>query len=315
MSSGLYRTFKSNYVPYFPDGNGRDRYIVYNNAGFFKNFPSSPNNKDLSRTGCFFSTKIVNHMKSSSVKSPNFHYHADGNGRDKYIIVNGGGLFSETKPLISYKLTDFLRKNDQNISPVRKYKEFLSRDEIKYNKLLKEKERNLIKRLYTNCKKRFMNRPKLNFKSFFSVEDLSKEAKNSFSQNTAIPVFLPKNKKYNVLREKSTDFINNESANYNENILMTPKNKLNYKSLFNFSEEKLFKKKPKIVIDAKICNKKGDISKESFCRENFGNANYKNSSNFYTDFEKLNNYELKKKPSNTRKIKKIIISKSNTGEF
>jgi hypothetical protein len=315
MSSGLYRTFKSNYVPYFPDGNGRDRYIVYNNAGFFKNFPSSPSNKDLSRTGCFFSTKIINKLKSYSVKSPNFHYHADGNGRDKYIIVNGGGLFSETKPLISYKLTDFLRKNEQSASPVKKYKIFMSKDEIRYNKLLKEKEKNLIKRLYTSYKKRFMNRPKINFKSFFSVEDLSKDGKNSFAQSTSIPVFLPKYKKYNDIKEKESSIINNESANYNENILMTPKNKLTYKSLFNFSEKKIFKKKPKIVIDAKILNKKGDMSKESLCQEKFGNTTYKNSSNFYHDFEKLNNYELKKKPSNTRKIKKIFISKSNTGDY
>ena len=41
MSSGLYRTFKSNYVPYHPDGLGRDGYIAYDNAGFFKNPPNT----------------------------------------------------------------------------------------------------------------------------------------------------------------------------------------------------------------------------------------------------------------------------------
>ena len=59
MSTGLYRTSKSNYVPYFPDGRGRDRYIAYNNAGFFKDFQNSSNNKYIYRTGSFFGTKIT----------------------------------------------------------------------------------------------------------------------------------------------------------------------------------------------------------------------------------------------------------------
>ena len=135
--SGLYRTFKSNYIPYFADGRGRDRYIVYNNAGFFKNYLDTPYNKDFSRTGCFFNTKIVKHIKSPSIKAPNFHYHADGSGRDKYIVENGGGLFTDIKPLISYKLTDFLRQREQRILPIRKYREHLSKDEIRYNELYK----------------------------------------------------------------------------------------------------------------------------------------------------------------------------------
>ena len=123
MATGLYRTFKSNYVPYFPDGNGRDRYIAYNNAGFFKNYPGSQKDSYLNnKNGCFFGTKIVTHVKSPSVKTPNFHYYADGNGRDKYILVNGGGLFTQSKPLISYKLTDFLRNDDDNLSPKKKDK-------------------------------------------------------------------------------------------------------------------------------------------------------------------------------------------------
>ena len=130
MSTGLYRTSKSNYVPYFPDGRGRDRYIAYNNAGFFKDFQNSSNNKYIYRTGSFFGTKINTHLKSPSVKAPNFHYHANGNGRDKYILENGGGLFSEYKPLITYKLSDFLRKSDDDISPNKKIKAFLSKDLI-----------------------------------------------------------------------------------------------------------------------------------------------------------------------------------------
>ena len=313
--SGLYRTFKSNYVPYFSDGNGRDGYIVYNNAGFFKNILSTPNNKDLSRTGCFFSTKVIQHTKSPSVKSPNFHYHADGRGRDKYILVNGGGLFSETKPLISYKLTDFLRQNEQRVSPNKKYREYLSKDEIRYNKLLRKKERDLIKRLYMNTKKKVINRPKINFKSFFSVDDFSKEAKNNFIKNTSVPVFLPNYSKINNIKEKKEDNTNNNSKYDNNNILMTPKNKIKLnQNPINFSEEKIFKNKPKIIIDANICNNKGEISKENLCHENHEITNYKYNPRFYSDFKKLNNFQLKKKPLITKKLKNILISDSNTGD-
>ena len=313
--SGLYRTFKSNYVPYFADGRGRDRYIVYNNAGFFKNFLGTPNNKDFSRTGCFFSTKIVNHAKSPSIKAPNFHYHSDGKGRDKYILVNGGGLFYETKPLISYKLTDFLRQNEQRISPIKKYREHLSKDEIRYKQLLKKKEREMIKRLYNNSRTKCMNRPKINFKSYFSVDDLTKDTKNYFIKNTSIPVVLPKYQKNNNIKENEPDNTANSSRYYNNNILMTPKIKLeSNRNHFNFSDEKIFKSKPKIIINANISNNKREISKENLCHENYENTNNKNNINFSTDYKILNNFQINKKPTNTRKIKKFIISKSKTGE-
>ena len=182
MSQALYRTFKSNYVPYFPDGNGRDRYIAYDNAGFYKNVIGTPKSLIGYKTNTFLSTKIPFHMKTKSIKTPNFHYHADGTGRDKYIIVNGGGLFTDMKPLISYKLTDFLRNNEDNISPTKKTRTYLSRDELKYNKLLKNIEKNLIKRLYTNDKKKFIRRPMMNMKTVSSFDEANKGNTN-FSKN------------------------------------------------------------------------------------------------------------------------------------
>ena len=182
MSQALYRTFKSNYVPYFPDGNGRDRYIAYDNAGFYKNVIGTPKSLIGYKTNTFLSTKIPFHMKTKSIKTPNFHYHADGTGRDKYIIVNGGGLFTDMKPLISYKLTDFLRNDEDNISPTKKTRTYLSRDELKYNKLLKNIEKNLIKRLYTNDKKKFIRRPMMNMKTVSSFDEANKGNTN-FSKN------------------------------------------------------------------------------------------------------------------------------------
>ena len=309
MATGLYRTFKSNYVPYFPDGNGRDRYIAYNNAGFFKNYPGSQKDSYLNnKNGCFFGTKIVTHVKSPSVKTPNFHYYADGNGRDKYILVNGGGLFTQSKPLISYKLTDFLRNDDDNLSPKKKIRAYLSRDEIKYNNLLKENERNVIKRLYLNERKKFMKRPKINFKSFFSVDQLNNDSRENLVNNTK--TFLTNNKNDSKEKENSTQFLTHRNIIHRNRF---------FNDQPNYSENngKKVKIKPKIIIDAEINNKVSEFSKEVLHPEKQEEdySNYVNSNNFLTDIEKLKNYQFRLKSLNNRKLKGFRIKNSlSTGK-
>ena len=309
MATGLYRTFKSNYVPYFPDGNGRDRYIAYNNAGFFKNYPGSQKDSYLNnKNGCFFGTKIVTHVKSPSVKTPNFHYYADGNGRDKYILVNGGGLFTQSKPLISYKLTDFLRNDDDNLSPKKKIRAYLSRDEIKYNNLLKENERNVIKRLYLNERKKFMKRPKINFKSFFSVDQLNNGSRENLVNNTK--TFLTNNKNDSKEKENSTQFLTHRNIIHRNRFFNDQPN-------HSESNEKKVKIKPKIIIDAKINNKVSEFSKEVLHPEKQEEdySNYVNSNNFLTDIEKLKNYQFRLKSLNNRKLKGFRIKNSlSTGK-
>jgi hypothetical protein len=309
MATGLYRTFKSNYVPYFPDGNGRDRYIAYNNAGFFKNYPGSQKDSYLNnKNGCFFGTKIVTHVKSPSVKTPNFHYYADGNGRDKYILVNGGGLFTQSKPLISYKLTDFLRNDDDNLSPKKKIRAYLSRDEIKYNNLLKENERNVIKRLYLNERKKFMKRPKINFKSFFSVDQLNNDSRENLVNNTK--TFLTNNKNDSKEKENSTQFLTHRNIIHRNRFFNDQPN-------HSESNEKKVKIKPKIIIDAKINNKVSEFSKEVLHPEKQEEdySNYVNSNNFLTDIEKLKNYQFRLKSLNNRKLKGFRIKNSlSTGK-
>jgi hypothetical protein len=309
MATGLYRTFKSNYVPYFPDGNGRDRYIAYNNAGFFKNYPGSQKDSYLNnKNGCFFGTKIVTHVKSPSVKTPNFHYYADGNGRDKYILVNGGGLFTQSKPLISYKLTDFLRNDDDNLSPKKKIRTYLSRDEIKYNNLLKENERNVIKRLYLNERKKFMKRPKINFKSFFSVDQLNNDSRENLVNNTK--TFLTNNKNDSKEKENSTQFLTHRNIIHRNRFFNDQPN-------HSESNEKKVKIKPKIIIDAKINNKVSEFSKEVLHPEKQEEdySNYVNSNNFLTDIEKLKNYQFRLKSLNNRKLKGFRIKNSlSTGK-
>ena len=309
MATGLYRTFKSNYVPYFPDGNGRDRYIAYNNAGFFKNYPGSQKDSYLNnKNGCFFGTKIVTHVKSPSVKTPNFHYYADGNGRDKYILVNGGGLFTQSKPLISYKLTDFLRNDDDNLSPKKKIRAYLSRDEIKYNNLLKENERNVIKRLYLNERKKFMKRPKINFKSFFSVDQLNNDSRENLVNNTK--TFLTYNKNDSKEKENSTQFLTHRNIIHRNRFFNDQPN-------YSENNEKKVKIKPKIIIDAKINNKVSEFSKEVLHPEKQEEdySNYVNSNNFLTDIEKLKNYQFRLKSLNNKKLKGFRIKNSlSTGK-
>ena len=309
MATGLYRTFKSNYVPYFPDGNGRDRYIAYNNAGFFKNYPGSQKDSYLNnKNGCFFGTKIVTHVKSPSVKTPNFHYYADGNGRDKYILVNGGGLFTQSKPLISYKLTDFLRNDDDNLSPKKKIRAYLSRDEIKYNNLLKENERNVIKRLYLNERKKFMKRPKINFKSFFSVDQLNNDTRENLVNNTK--TFLTNNKNDSKEKENSTQFLTHRNIIHRNRFFNDQPN-------HSESNEKKVKIKPKIIIDAKINNKVSEFSKEVLHPEKQEEdySNYVNSKKVFTDIEKLKNYQFRLKSLNNRKLKGFRIKNSlSTGK-
>ena len=271
MSQALYRTFKSNYVPYFPDGNGRDRYIAYDNAGFYKNVIGTPKSLIGYKTNTFLSTKIPFHMKTKSIKTPNFHYHADGTGRDKYIIVNGGGLFTDMKPLISYKLTDFLRNNEDNISPTKKTRTYLSRDELKYNKLLKNIEKNLIKRLYTNDKKKFIRRPMMNMKTVSSFDEANKGNTN-FSKNIT---------KYKIIDRYNTE------KNSLQDLDMT--NKETFPRL-----NKIKKIRPKIIIDSISNNNRTELNP------------YDNK--VITDYENLRKYQFKSKSIQNRRKPYYYIS-------
>ena len=260
------------------------------------------------KNGCFFGTKIVTHVKSPSVKTPNFHYYADGNGRDKYILVNGGGLFTQSKPLISYKLTDFLRNDDDNLSPKKKIRAYLSRDEIKYNNLLKENERNVIKRLYLNERKKFMKRPKINFKSFFSVDQLNNDSRENLVNNTK--TFLTNNKNDSKEKENSTQFLTHRNIIHRNRFFNDQPN-------YSENNEKKVKIKPKIIIDAKINNKVSEFSKEVLHPEKQEEdySNYVNSNNFLTDIEKLKNYQFRLKSLNNRKLKGFRIKNSlSTGK-
>ena len=284
MATGLYRTFKENYVPYFADGRGRDRYIAYNNSGFYHNYPDPLNHANTHRTGTVFYSKIYGHNKSPSVKTPNFHYHSDGNGRDQYILENGGGLYTDSKPLLSYRLTDFLRKHNYNYSkPKSRQKVALSRAELKYQKFLRNKEKEIISRLYNKEKEKFMKKLKFSPNKCFSSDEIN-------SDTEPITVNKPNFKFSNRLNKVETDSkqINNEclTPKYGNNKygFFENKSNMNVKSQNeNPSNKNTLRFKPKIYIDAKSNNNYKSIEK--------GFVSNKTSNEFYNNIERIKKYQ------------------------
>jgi len=138
--SSLYRTARPRFALYSSDGLGRDRYILYNNGGFW-----STNEYKISPKPNYEHPKYNNFHTLFHMAAP-FKYYSDGSGRDSYILRDTG-LRREQKPLNSYHLSDFLR-ND-SIDKHSGKNVFLSKAEIRDNKLRKLHERRMIKRLYS----------------------------------------------------------------------------------------------------------------------------------------------------------------------
>ena len=242
---GLYRTMKLNYVPYFTDGTGRDRYIAFDNGGFFTNREVKKENSR--RTGTSFDTKITYKYMSPYMKTPNFHYHSDGNGRDSYIYTNGGGLYYDTKPLGSYKLTDFLRSSD--IIP-RKEKVWVSKAQDKYNRFLRSKERGIITRLYENEKRKFIKKKKEDeFEdNYYDFNNDNYQTIQTEVETTKLPKLMDRN------NMNTLDTLNNNLENNGEEQMETSKTidaqkrtrNLMIKNNNEIDEEKLLKSISKI---------------------------------------------------------------------
>jgi len=146
--ASLWRTQRPRFPHYISDGNGRDYYIKYNNAGYWEN------QFKIFKKPDYEYPKYSNYHTLFHQAAP-FKYYANGNGRETYIL-NSGGLYHEQRPLASYKLDDFLRgsKTIENTpSNFQNKKRYLSMAEKKYNNQLKSLEKNLIKRLYKIPKK------------------------------------------------------------------------------------------------------------------------------------------------------------------
>ena len=101
MSQILFnRTVKTNIIIYPTNGSGRDTYIMYNNAGFWKENLRKFSNKNKSKRSSFARFHSIRNIPRI------WNYHSDGTGRDTYILYNDGGLMNiyQTADIIISKL-------------------------------------------------------------------------------------------------------------------------------------------------------------------------------------------------------------------
>ena len=146
--ANLWRTQRPRFPLYQSDGFGRDYYIKYTNGGFWEDQFVLTKKPDYTRT------KYNNFHSLFHMAAP-FKYWGDGSGRENYIL-KCNGFYHDQKPLCSYELTDFLRngKNFKGTPDNHRKKLYLSVSEMKYNRQLKNIEKKLLKRLYTDPMKK-----------------------------------------------------------------------------------------------------------------------------------------------------------------
>ena len=144
----LWRTERPRFQLYMSDGYGRDRYIGYNNGGFWKN-----NEYTIQKKPDLDYARYTNFHTLFHQASP-FKYYSDGTGRDQYVFANG--LSHDDKPLASFRLTDFLRSSYEGRT-FRRHG-YLSQAEKNFNRQKKMLERRMIKRLYTDPLKKILEK-------------------------------------------------------------------------------------------------------------------------------------------------------------
>ena len=187
MSKNIFnRTVKTNIILYPTDGTGRDYYISYNNAGFWKDNVKRiiPKEKHVSKPFAnFHSLRRI---------PPTWKYHADGTGRDGYVLHDYGGFIHRFDPID--RNNSYLRSSNDDIMSKTHYKKnFLSKDEILYRHKLNQIQNGLVKRLYY--------KPKRELK--FLYKDNS--APNIFNEN-----------KFDSIRNNN-NYINNDNEQNNMN--------------------------------------------------------------------------------------------------
>lgn len=140
------RTVKTNIILYPTDGTGRDCYITYNNAGFWKDNIKRITAKEK------FNRKPFATFHSLKRIPPSWNYHADGTGRDGYVLYDCGGLIHR----FHSPNANLFRNNDNDIISNTHYKNtFLSRDERIYKDKLNKIQNDLLQRLYYKPKREF----------------------------------------------------------------------------------------------------------------------------------------------------------------
>ena len=246
--ANLWRTQRPRFPLYQSDGLGRDYYIKYTNAGYWEDQFILTKKPDYERSR-YRNFHTLYHL-AAPVK-----YWGDGSGRENYIL-KCNGFHHDQKPLCSYQLTDFLR-NGKNINGVPfnlRKKVYLSVSESKYYKKLKNLEKKLVKRLYTE------------------------------------PMKLRKQKYQIIAENNNSEGNNNKNLPIYTQTYSNKENKLNEDINNKEDDEKIYKKNCKIrnaiSLDASHWNQKGRNKTNYECYKTFENKTYDNT--YYGNFDHNN---------------------------
>ena len=198
----LGRTSKTNITFYQTDGLGRDGYITYNNAGFWKD-------KQIKSKRAYPRKKFGIFHSLIHQPAP-FTYYSDGSGRDSYVIENNGGLVKPFEPLAKQKLDKFLRNGDEK--QILRHKIFLNKTQRRYLNKLKKIQDGVISRLYNDSLEK-IKKNNLQYRTN-SINDFFSKEKNK----PMISALTPKNELKNL--SMSFNYINsqqNQDNNLTEN--------------------------------------------------------------------------------------------------
>ena len=212
----LGRTTKTNIVFYSTDGKGRDGYITYNNAGFWKKNikqislkPDYPRNKQ----------KIFHSLFHQAAP---FNYQSDGSGRDSYVIENNAGLVKPFDPLIKQKLSKFLRMNNDEYI---KRKIFLTKSERNYLNKIKNIQKHVVSRLYNDSLDKIRKKNKVHMKTK-SLSDFLEANYDRKNFDSISPIKSYKEKEYDLNKIQNKIIDNNER-------FLNPKKEEGQKNLFD----------------------------------------------------------------------------------
>ena len=194
--ANLWRTQRPRFPLYESDGFGRDYYIKYTNGGYWENQFHLIKKPDFERP------RYKNFHSLYHLASP-VNYWGDGSGRENYIL-KCNGFHHDQKPLCSYQLTDFLR-NNKNIKGVPdnfRKKVYFSVSEAKYNQKLKNLEKKLVKRLYTEPMQKRKQKYEINDESNQDTNSNMKESLIDKKNYTTIQVNKNESQKNEDIKDK-----------------------------------------------------------------------------------------------------------------
>lgn len=239
------RTVKTNIILYPTDGFGRDGYIAYNNAGFWKENIKPILPKEVFKRPPF---AVFRSLKNTP---PIWTYYSDGSGRDSYVYYNNGGLKRQFSPLASQNLQNYLReKKIEERTNYHHQKVTLSKNEILYKNKINKIQKDLVNRLYNKYKLGNNNPINNNRYENKIFNTLHRSSSQIIGRQTLEPI------KYNLDYLGNTLDRNNNLNNSPVNNICSPKNSENirFKNMRSRNKNPWYYKREYIVnsIDNKL---------------------------------------------------------------